>query len=183
MAVSITELSPGRTLGNEPQILILLCRGVQGTAEAGMTASPRVIFLAFKKYSTETDMDAHSTTCFCALMLCSQRIAESLIGYLRISFLTFWYQVPELKKRVVLLFGSKTGCLRGTSSACILQTSARNVTFPYQDTHQVSKLDKKCSHVFVMEVYNFHNQDIFTIKIYDISKSVTSQRGGWQAPI
>lgn len=114
-----------------------------GTAEAGMTAGPQGIFLALKKmfHGNSHGCSFHHVY-LCSDAVQSQRTAESLVGYVKVSLLTCWYRVSELKKRVVLLFGSKTGCLRGKSSACVLRTSARNVTFSYQDTPQASKLDK-----------------------------------------
>lgn len=79
-----------------------------GTAEARMTAAPLVIFLAFKNILLKQLWMHTSPRAFlCSDAMQSQRTAESLVGYLRISFLTCWYQVPELKKGVVLLFGAK----------------------------------------------------------------------------
>lgn len=109
-----------------------------GTSEAEMAMGPQVIFLALKKCfapRTEAAVDAHSAMCFCALMLCRITVQQSLVECLRISFLTLQYLVSELKKSNIVIWDQKQVVLRGKSSACVLQTRTRNVTFPYKDAH------------------------------------------------
>lgn len=75
------------------------------------------------------------------MVLCSSAVRnpstlESLVGCLKISSLPLQYLASELNKCSTVIWEQKQAVLRSESSACVLQTSTRNVKNFHTKVHK-----------------------------------------------